>query len=47
MKKKEVLNSVIEIADIHAQRLETALEHIKHLQPFNADTMSLTDILFL
>jgi len=47
MKKQEALNSMVEIADIHAQRLETALSHIEHLKPFRAETLaSLNDIDF-
>ena len=34
MKTPEVMQSLIEIGDIHADRLEKALRHISHLLPF-------------
>jgi hypothetical protein len=45
MSKMEVLKSTINICDIHSLRLQTALEHVKHIIPITEKSIDkLTDI---
>ncbi len=39
MKEQEILRSNIGICDIHAERLQSALEHLKHLFPIQPSSL--------